>query len=168
MGRRWIPSPLQKAGAWRFQLASYKRRGTGDHAGTISGVDEGAGDRLQTSDPGSVSSGSPVKHCAKRRKSKIFSHSPSRTDWKLSTAEPYCIHSIMEYLPAASCRVDKYSEKLKKLVVFSAFQSVYPMVRMTNDLFVWFAFSFVLWYNSSSKTKEHRTCQSQRSTHQKN
>ena len=128
----WIPSPLQKAGAWRFQLASYKRRGTGDHAGTISGVDEGAGDHLQTSDPGSVSSGSPVKHCAKRRKSKIFSHSPSRTDWKLSTAEPYCIHSIMEYLPAASCRVDKYSEKLKKLVVFSAFQSVYPMVRMTR------------------------------------
>ena len=119
-------------------------------------------------DPGSVSSGSPVKHCAKRRKSKIFSHSPSRTDWKLSTAEPYCIHSIMEYLTAASCRVDKYSEKLKKLVAFSAFQSVYPMVRMTNDLFVWFAFSFVLRYNSSSKTKEHRTCQSQRSTHQKN
>lgn len=136
------------------------------NTGTISGVDSGAGDHLQTSDPGSVSSGSPVKHCAKRRKSKIFSHSPSRTDWKLSTAEPYCIHSIMEYLPAASCRVDKYSEKLKKLVVFSAFQSVYPMVRMTNDLFVWFAFSFVLRYNSSSKTKEHRTCQ--RSTHQKN
>ena len=129
-------------------------------------IDEGDGDHLQTSDPGSVSSGSPVKHCAKRRKSKIFSHSPSRTDWKLSTAEPYCIHSIMEYLPAAGCRVDKYSEKLKKPVVFSAFQSVYPMVRMTNDLFVWFAFSFVLRYNSSSKTKEHRTCQ--RTTHQKN
>mgnify|MGYP000302603874 CR=1 FL=1 len=99
-----------------------QRRGTGDHAGTISGVDEGAGDHLQTSDPGSVSSGSPVKYCAKRRKSKIFSHSPSRTDWKLSTAEPYCIHSIMEYLPAASCRVDKYSEKLKKLVVFRLFR----------------------------------------------
>ena len=47
----WIPSPLQKAG-----------------------------DRLQTPDPGSASSGSPVKHCAKRRKSKIFSHSPSRAD----------------------------------------------------------------------------------------
>ena len=41
----------------------------------------------------------------------------------------------MEYLPAASCCVDKYSEKLKKLIVFSAFQSVYPMVRMTNALF---------------------------------
>ena len=137
-------------------------------SGTISGVDEGAGDYLQTSDPGSVSSGSPVKHCAKRRKSKIFSSSPSRVDRKLYTAAPHRIHSIMEYLPAASCCVDKYSEKLKKLVVFSAFQSVYPMVRMTNDLFVWFAFSFVLRYNSSSKTKEHRTCQSQRSTHQKN
>ena len=47
----WIPSPLQKAG-----------------------------DCLQTPDPGSASSGSPVKHCAKRRKSKIFSHSPSRAD----------------------------------------------------------------------------------------
>ena len=168
MGRGRIPSPLQKAGAWRFQLAPYKRRGTGDHAGTIPGVDAGAGDRIQTSDPGSVSSGSPVKHCAKRRKSKIFSHSPSRADWKLSTAGPYCIHSIMEYLPAASCRVDKYSEKLKKLVVFSAFQSVYPLVRMTNSFFVRFAFSFGLRYNSSSKTKEHRTCQSQRFTHQKN
>ena len=29
------PSPLQKAGAWRFQLAPYKRRGTGEHTGTI-------------------------------------------------------------------------------------------------------------------------------------
>ena len=153
---------------FNFQLAPYKRRGAGNHTGTISGIDAGTGDRLQASDPGSAPPGSSIRHCAKRRKSKIFSHSPSRTDWKLSTAEPYCIHSIMEYLPAASCRVDKYSEKLKKLVVFSAFQSVYPMVRMTNDLFVWFAFSFVLRYNSSSKTKEHRTCQSQRSTHQKN
>ena len=133
---------LQKAGAWRFQLASYKRRGTGDHAGTISGVDEGAGDHLQTSDPGSVSSGSPVKHCAKRRKSKIFSHSPSRADWKLSTAGPYYIHSIMEYLPAASCCVDKYSEKLKKLIVLSAFQSVYPMVRMTKHSFYTVRFFF--------------------------
>lgn len=135
MGRRWIPSPLQKAGAWRFQLVPYKRKGTGDHAGTISGIDEGTGDCLQTPDLGSASSGSPVKHCAKRRKSKIFSHSPSRADWKLSTDEPYYIHSIMEYLSAASCCVDKYSEKLKKPVVFSAFQSVYSMVRMTNGLF---------------------------------
>ena len=142
MGRWWIPSPLQKAGAWRFQLAPYKRRGTGDHAGTISGIDEGAGDCLQTPDPGSASSGSPVKHCAKRRKSKIFSHSPSRADWKLYTAEPYYIHSIMEYLPAASCCVDKYSEKLKKLLVFSAFQSVYPMVKMTNGLFCAVRFFF--------------------------
>ena len=101
-----------------------------------------------------------------RRKSKIFSSSPSRVDRKLYTAAPHRIHSIMEYLPAASCCVDKYSEKLKKLLVFSAFQSVYPMVRMTNDHFVRFAFSSVLRYNSSSKTKEHRTCQ--RSTHQKN
>ena len=166
MGRRRISSPLQKAGAGRFQLAPYKTRGTGDHTGTISGIDERAGDRLQTSDPGSTSPGSPVKHCAKRRKSKIFLHSSSWADQKLSTAGSYCIHSIMEYLPAAGCRVDKYSEKLKKRIVFWAFQSVYPMVRMTNALFVWFAFSSVLRYNSSSKTKEHRTCQ--RSTHQKN
>src|SRR5699024_4703780 len=114
MGRRWFPSPLQKAGAWRFQLAPYKRRGTGDHTGTISGIDEGTGDRLQTSDPGSASPGSPVRLCAKRRKSKIFSPSPSRVDRKLSTAAPHRIHLILEYLPAASCRVDKYSEKLKK------------------------------------------------------
>ena len=62
--------------------------------------------------------------------------------------------------------VDKYSEKLEKPVVFSVFQSVYPMVRMTNSHFMRFAFSSVLRYNSSSKTKEHRICQ--RSTHQKN
>ena len=68
MGRRRISSPLQKAGAGRFQLATYKRRGAGDHTGTISGIDAGAGDRLQTSDPGSASPGSPVRHCAKRRK----------------------------------------------------------------------------------------------------
>ena len=29
---------------------------------------QGAGDRLQTSNPGSASPGSPVRHCAKRRK----------------------------------------------------------------------------------------------------
>ena len=68
MGRRWIPSPLQKAGAWRFQLAPYKGRSTGDHTGTIPGVDAGAGDRLQTSDPGSASQGSFVRNWAKRRK----------------------------------------------------------------------------------------------------
>ena len=49
-------------------LLLYKRRGTGDHAGTISGIDAGAGDRLQTSDPRSASPGSTVRHCAKRRK----------------------------------------------------------------------------------------------------
>ena len=49
--------------------------------------------------------------------------------------------------------MDKYSEKLKKLVVFSAFQSVYPLVRMTDSFFVRFAFSFGLRYNSPSKTK---------------
>ena len=72
MGRWRIPFPLQKAGAWRFQLAPHKRRGTGDHTGTISGIDEGAGDRLQTSDPGSASSGSPVKHCANGENQKSF------------------------------------------------------------------------------------------------
>ena len=133
MGRGRIPSPLQKAGARRLQLALYKRGGTGDHTGTISGIDAGTGDRLQASDPGSAPPGSSIRHCAKRRKSKIFSPLLSWADRKLSTARPYRIHSIMEYLPAAGCCVDKYSEKLKKLVVFSAFQSVYPMVRMTND-----------------------------------
>ncbi|MEX3031205.1 hypothetical protein, partial [[Clostridium] scindens] len=55
-------------------------------------------------------------------------------------------HSFnQEYFTAISCCVDKYSEKLKKLIVFSAFQSVYPLVRMTNLLyypvrfFFWFA-----------------------------
>ena len=88
---------LQKAGAWRLQLATYKRRGTGDHTGTISGIDAGAGDRFQTSDPGSASSGSSVRHCEKRRKSKIFSSLLSWADCKLSTAGLYRIHSIMEY-----------------------------------------------------------------------
>ena len=63
----------------------------------------------------------------------------------------------MEYLPAASCCVDKYSEKLKKLIVFSAFQSVYPLVRMTDSFFARFAFSFSLRYNSPSKTKTRST-----------
>ena len=60
MGRGRIPSPLQKAGAWRFQLAPYKRRGTGNHAGTIPGADAGAGDRIQAPDPGSTAQRSPV------------------------------------------------------------------------------------------------------------
>jgi len=47
-----------------------------------------------------------------------------------------------KYLPAAVCCVDKYSEKLKKLLVFSAFQSVYPMVKMTNGLFCAVRFFF--------------------------
>lgn len=54
LGRRQIPSPLQKAGAWQFQLAPYKRRSTGDHTGTIPGTDAGLGDRVQTSNPGSA------------------------------------------------------------------------------------------------------------------
>lgn len=41
-----------------------------------------------------------------------------------------------------AARVDKYSEKLKKLLVFSAFQSVYPIVRMTNALFCVVRFFF--------------------------
>ena len=67
---------------WSLAVSAgpYKRRGIGDHTGIISGIDAGAGDRLQTSDPGSASPRSPVKLCAKRRKSKIFSHSPSRVD----------------------------------------------------------------------------------------
>ena len=78
MGRRRISSPLQKAGAGRLQLAPYKRRGTGDHAGTIPGADAGPGDRIQTSDPGSAAQRSPLIHCAKRRNLKIFSGSPTQ------------------------------------------------------------------------------------------
>ena len=137
-----VADELQKAGAWRLQLATYKRRGDGDYTGTISGIDAGTGDRLQASDPGSASPGSPVRHCAKRRKSKIFSPLPFWADRKLSTAGLYRIHSIMEYLLAASCCVDKYSEKLKKLIVLSVFQSVYPMVRMTKHSFYTVRFFF--------------------------
>lgn len=92
-GRR-IPSPLQKAGAWRFQLAPYKRRGAGDHAGTIPGADAGAGDRIQAPDPGSAARRSPVIHCAKRRNLKIFSGPPSQIQWKLSTSGFHTIHSL--------------------------------------------------------------------------
>ena len=61
MGSRWISSPLQKTGARRLHLAPYKRRGAGDHTGTIPGIDAGSGDCLQTSDPGSASTGSSLK-----------------------------------------------------------------------------------------------------------
>ena len=43
-------------------------RSTGDHPGTIPGTDAGAGDRIQTPDPGSAAHRFPVKHCAKQRK----------------------------------------------------------------------------------------------------
>ena len=39
-----MASSLQKAGAWRLQLALYKRRGTGDYTGTISGIVAGSGE----------------------------------------------------------------------------------------------------------------------------
>ena len=94
LGRGRIPSPLQKAGAWRFQLAPYKRRGAGDHAGTIPGADAGAGDRIQAPDPGSAAQRSPVIHCAKRRNLKIFSGPPSQIQWKLSTSGFHTIHSL--------------------------------------------------------------------------
>ena len=81
-------------------------------------------------------------HWAKQKKFKIFSSSPSWVDRKLSTVELYRIHSITEYLPVASCCVDKYSEKLKKRIVFSAFQSVYPIVKMPNPSFYTVRFSF--------------------------
>ena len=79
-----------------------QKRGTGDHAGTISGVDEGAGDHLQTSDPGSAAQQSPVIRCAKQRNLKIFSGSPSQIQWKLSTSGSHAIHSIKStpHLPA--------------------------------------------------------------------
>ena len=129
-GKRRIPSSLQKAGTGRLQLAPYKRRGSGDHAGTIPGADAGAGDRIQTPDPGSAAQRSPVMRCAKRRNLKIFSGSPSQIQWKLSTSGSHAIHSI---------------------------KSTYPLVRMTDSFFVRFAFSFGLRYNSPSKTKERRT-----------
>lgn len=53
---------------FNFQMAPHKRRGAGDHAGTIPGIDAGAGDCLQTSDLGSAPTGSSIRHCAKRRK----------------------------------------------------------------------------------------------------
>lgn len=62
MGRGWIPSSRQKAGAWRFQLAPYKRRSTGDHPGAVPCTDAGTGDRIQTPDPGSGAQRSSVKH----------------------------------------------------------------------------------------------------------
>ena len=92
-GRR-IPSPLQKAGAWRLQLAPYKRRGIGDHAGTIPGADARTGDCIQTPNPGSAARRSPVIHCAKRRNLKIFSGPPSQIQWKLSTSGFHTIHSL--------------------------------------------------------------------------
>ena len=92
--KRRIPSPLQKAGAWRFQLAPYKRRDAGDHAGTIPGADAGVGDRIQAPDPGSAAQRSPVIHCAKRRNLKIFSGSPTQIQWKLSTSGFHTIHSL--------------------------------------------------------------------------
>ena len=46
-------------------------------------LETGAGDRLQTSDPGSASPGYPVRYCAKRRKSKFFSF--------------YCLGGIRSY-----------------------------------------------------------------------
>ena len=79
---------------WRFQLAPYKRRGAGDHAGTIPGADAGAGDRIQAPDPGSAAQRSPVIHCAKRRNLKIFSGPPSQIQWKLSTSGFHTIHSL--------------------------------------------------------------------------
>ena len=89
-----IPSPLQKAGAWRFQLAPYKRRGTGDHAGTIPGADARTGDCIQTPDPGSAAQRSPLIRCAKRRNLKIFSSSPTQIQWELFTSGSHAIHSI--------------------------------------------------------------------------
>lgn len=56
--------------------APYKRRGIGDHIGTILGIDAGNGDCLHTSDSGSASPGFYVRHCAKQRKAKICLASP--------------------------------------------------------------------------------------------
>ena len=54
-------------------------------------------------------------------------------------------HSFnQEYFTAISCCVDKYSEKPKKLLVFPVFQSVYPLVRMTNLLF--YPVRFFFWF----------------------
>ena len=115
---------------------------------------QGAGDRIQTSDPGSAAQRSPVIRCAKRRNLKIFSDSLMQIRWELSTSGSHTIHSIKS-TPQRSAAV--WISTLKKPVVFSAFQSVYPLVRMTDSFFVRFAFSFGLRYNSPSKTKERRT-----------
>ena len=156
MGRRRIPSPLQKAGAWRLQLAPYQRRGTGDHAGTIPCTDAGAGDRIQTSDPGSTAQRSPLicdTLCKMEKFKNLFWFPLADTVEVIHIRVSYDSFNS-EYFTAIGCCVDKYSEKLKKLFVFSAFQSVYPLVRMTNSFFVRFAFSFGLRYNNSSSTKE--------------
>lgn len=43
-------------------------------------------------------------------------------------------HSFnQQYFTAISRCVDKYSEKLEKRIIFSAFQSAYPLVRMTDS-----------------------------------
>lgn len=64
---------------------------------------------------------------------------------------------MIEYTPVGSYMVDKYSEKL---VVFSAFQSVYFIERMTKSVFVPFTFSFILRYNKYQKNKG-ATCMAQ-------
>lgn len=101
----------QEAGAWRLQLASYKRRGTGDR-----GWRSSSDIRSRKCIP-RIS----CKVLCKTEKIKVLFVLLSWGDQKLSTAGPYCIYSIMKYLPAASCCVDKYSEKLKKLIVFFGF-----------------------------------------------
>lgn len=55
---------------WNLAVSAgpHKRRGAGNHTGTIPGIDAEAGDHLQTSNPGSTSAGPSVRYCAKRRK----------------------------------------------------------------------------------------------------
>lgn len=63
----------------------------------------------------------------------------------LMQGRPVSSHSFnQEYFTAISCCVDKYSEKPKKLLVFPVFQSVYPLVRMTNLLF--YPVRFFFWF----------------------
>ena len=66
-----------------FSWPRTKRRGSGDHAGTIPGADAGAGDRIQTSDPGSAARRSPVMRCAKRRNLKTLFRFANTDTWRV-------------------------------------------------------------------------------------
>ena len=58
-----------------------------------------------------------------------------------------CLHLLRSTFRPFTGLVDKYSEKPEKLLVFGVFQSVHPLVKMTDALSAGFAFSLSLRYN---------------------